>query len=46
VVENSKQIFEEETAFLSEDLELSENTLIQNRKVVWNMVKLKPSSMI
>ena len=36
-----EQIFEEETTILSEDLELSENTLIQNKKVVLDMVSIQ-----
>ena len=38
VVEDSEQIPEEEITTLSEDLELSENTIIQNRKVILDMV--------
>ena len=38
---NREQISEEETTILSEDLELSENLVIQNRKVVLNMVSIQ-----
>ena len=41
VAESSEQISEEETTILSEDLELSENLVIQNRKVVLNMVTIQ-----
>ena len=41
VAENREQISEEETTILSEDLELSENLVIQNRKVVLNMVTIQ-----
>ena len=41
VSENSEQISEEETTILSEDLELSENLVIQNRKVVLDMVTIQ-----
>ena len=41
VAENSEQISEEETTILLEDLELSENLVIQNRKVVLNMVTIQ-----
>ena len=39
--EESKEISEEEITFISEDLELSENTSIQNKKVVLDMVTIK-----
>lgn len=38
---NSEQISEEEKTIVSEDLELSENLVIQNRKVVLNMVTIQ-----
>ena len=41
VAENSEQISEEETTTLSEDLELSENLVIQNRRVVLSMVTIQ-----
>ncbi len=41
VVESNEQISEEETTIVSEDLELSENLVIQNRKVVLNMVTIQ-----
>ena len=41
VAENSEQISEEETTIVSEDLELSENLVIQNRKVVLDMVTIQ-----
>ena len=41
VAENSEQISEEETTILSEDLELSEDILIQNRRVVLDMVTIQ-----
>ena len=40
-IEESKQISEEETTFISEDLELSESITIQNKKVVLDMVTIK-----
>ena len=39
--EDSKQISEEEITILSEDLELSENTIIQNKKVILDMMTIK-----
>lgn len=39
--ENSEQISEEETTIVSEDLELSENLVIQNRKVILDMVTIQ-----
>ena len=39
--ENSEQISEEETTIVSEDLELFENLVIQNRKVVLSMYPLR-----
>ena len=41
VTKNSQQISEEETTILSEDLELSENTIIQNKKVVLDMMTIQ-----
>ena len=38
VTDNNEQISEEETTILSEDLELSENLVIQNRKVILDMM--------
>ena len=39
--EKSEQISEEETTIISEDLELSENLVIQNRKVVLDMMTIQ-----
>ena len=41
IMKNEDQILEEETTVLSEDLELSENTVIQNRKVILDMLSIQ-----
>ena len=41
LTEDSTEISEEETTFLSENLELSQDTIIQDKKVVLNMVTIK-----
>ena len=41
VADNSEQISEEEITILSEDLELSENLVIQNKRVVLDMVTIQ-----
>ena len=41
VAENSEQILEEETTIISEDFELSEKLVIQDKKVVLDMIQIQ-----
>ncbi len=41
VAENNEQISKEETTVISEDLELSENLVIQNKRVVLDMIQIQ-----